>query len=151
MSDTVLRQLAELPTLPIGELRGRWRSLYGTEPSGSYKSQYLIRRLAWRIQELAFGGLSESAKATLKQVADEDVATARRPSSRKREMNLPVAGTRLVRTWNGERHEVLVGRDGFDFQGRRYRSLSAVAKAITGAHRSGPLFFGLKASTKETE
>jgi len=151
MSDTVLTQLAELPTLSIGELRGRWRALYGTEPPGSYKSQYLIRRLAWRIQELAYGGLSEGAKATLKQVADEDAATARRPSSRKREMNLPVTGTRLVRTWNGERHEVLVGRDGFDFRGRRYRSLSAVAKAITGAHRSGPAFFGLKESNKETE
>jgi hypothetical protein len=151
MSDTVLRQLAELPTLSIGELRGRWRSLYGTEPPGSYKSQYLIRRLAWRIQELAFGGLSESARATLQQVASEDAATARRPSSRKREMNLPVAGTRLIRDWNGERHEVLVARDGFDYRGRRYRSLSAVAKAITGAHRSGPLFFGLKASGKETE
>ncbi|HOI53859.1 MAG TPA: DUF2924 domain-containing protein [Phycisphaerae bacterium] len=151
MSDTVLTQLAELPTLSVGELRGRWRSLYGTEPPASCKSQYLIRRLAWRIQELAYGGLSESAQATLKQVADEDAATARTPSSRKREMNLPVAGTRLVRTWNGQRHEVLVARDGFDFRGCRYRSLSAVAKAITGSHRSGPAFFGLKASGRETE
>jgi len=151
MSDTVLKQLAELPMLSVGELRGRWRSLYGTEPPVSYKCQYLIRRLAWRIQELAYGGLPESARATLRQVADEDAAATRRPSSRKREMNLPVAGTRLLRDWNGERHEVLVARDGFDFRGRRYRSLSAVAKAITGAHRSGPAFFGLKASGKETE
>jgi hypothetical protein len=151
MSDMVLRQLAELPTLSVGELRGRWRDLYGAEPPGSYKSQYLIRRLAWRIQELAYGGLSESARATLKQVADEDAATARRPSSRKREMDLPVSGTRLIRDWNGEPHEVLVARDGFDYHGRRYRSLSAVAKVITGAHRSGPAFFGLKASNKETE
>jgi hypothetical protein len=144
MNETVLRQLAKLPTLTVGQLRERWRTLYGTEPPGSYKAQYLIRRLAWRIQELAYGGLSDGTQATLTQVADEDAATARRPSSRKREQNLPVAGTRLVRDWNGERHEVLVARDGFDLRGRRYRSLSAVAKAITGAHRSGPAFFGLK-------
>jgi hypothetical protein len=144
MNDTVLRQLAELPTFSVAQLRERWRTLYGTEPPGSYKGQYLIRRLAWRIQELAYGGLSDGTRARLTQVADEDAATARRPSSRKREQNLPVAGTRLVRDWNGERHEVLVARDGFDLRGRRYRSLSAVAKAITGAHRSGPAFFGLK-------
>jgi Protein of unknown function (DUF2924) len=149
MSDTVLRQLAELPTLSVGELRERWRSLYGTEPPASYKSKYLVRRLAYRVQELAYGGLSEGARATLRQIADEDARVSRKPSSRKREMNLPVAGTRLIRTWNGERYEVLVARDGFDFRGRRYRSLSAVAKAITGAHRSGPAFFGLKASGKE--
>ena len=144
MNDTVLRQLAELPTFSVAQLRERWRSLFGAEPPASYKGQYLIRRLAWRIQELAYGGLSDGTQATLTQVADEDAATARRPSSRKREQNLPVAGTRLVRDWNGERHEVLVARDGFDLGGRRYRSLSAVAKAITGAHRSGPAFFGLK-------
>jgi hypothetical protein len=144
MKDTVLRQLAELPTFSVAQLRERWRNLFGAEPPASYKGQYLIRRLAWRIQELAYGGLSGGTQATLTQVADEDAATARRPSSRKREQNLPVAGTRLVRDWNGERHEVLVARDGFDLRGRRYRSLSAVAKAITGAHRSGPAFFGLK-------
>jgi hypothetical protein len=144
MNDTVLRQLAELPTFSVAQLRERWRSLFGAEPPSSYKGQYLIRRLAWRIQELAYGGLSDGTRATLTQVADEDAATARRPSSRKREQNLPVAGTRLVRDWNGDRHEVLVARDGFDLRGRRYRSLSAVAKAITGAHRSGPAFFGLK-------
>jgi hypothetical protein len=144
MNNTVLRQLAELPTFSVAQLRERWRRLYGAEPPASYKGQYLIRRLAWRIQELAYGGLSDGAQATLTQVADEDAATARRPSSCKREQNLPVAGTRLVRDWNGERHEVLVARDGFDLRGRRYRSLSAVAKVITGAHRSGPAFFGLK-------
>ena len=151
MSDTVLRQLAELQTLSIGDLRERWRSLYGSEPPPSYKSKYLVRRLAYRVQELAYGGLSENARETLRQVADEDAQARRRPSARKRARNLPVAGTKLVREWNGQRFEVLVARDGFDFQGRRYRSLSAVAKAITGAHRSGPAFFGLKASGKEEE
>ena len=143
MKENILAQIAELNRMGMPQLKERWKALFGTEPQVQNRA-HMVRRLAYRIQELAYGGLSDGTRARLTQVADEDAATARRPSSRKREQNLPVAGTRLVRDWNGERHEVLVARDGFDLRGRRYRSLSAVAKAITGAHRSGPAFFGLK-------
>ena len=143
MEQTVLAELAELPKLPYAALKDRWRSLYGTEPP-RYSRAYMIRRLAYRVQELAYGGLSDWAKAELERIADEDERT-RRTKRRKRNQNLPVAGTRLIREWHGQRHEVTVTYDGgLDYRGKRYKTLTAVAKVITGAHWSGPCFFGLQ-------
>lgn len=90
-------------------LKERWRSLYGTEPP-AYKRQHMIRRLAYRIQELAYGGLSDEAKAELKRIAAEDEAsrTATRKDRRRPKTTQPIPGTRLVRHWNGQRHMVTV-------------------------------------------
>ncbi len=145
MEVTILRQLTELQGLPYPALKDRWRSLYGTDPP-AYKRQHMVRRLAYRIQELAFGGLSEQTKTELERIATEEEARCpmTKKKLRKTKTTRPIPGTRLVRDWNGHRHIVTATTDGFEYNGRRYKSLSAIAKAITGAHWSGPQFFGLR-------
>ncbi len=153
MSST-LRQLAELETLPAAQLEDRWRALFGTDPPACQR-RFLVKRLAYRIQELTYGGLSEATRARMEEIAqeagfDEEASLPgrrRRAAVRRRE--LPVAGTRLVREWNGRRHEVTVTAAGFEFEGRPYRSLSAIANLITNGHWNGRVFFGLHTESKE--
>ena len=142
---SVLRQISEIQGLTLGELRERWETLYGTAPP-RYSWEHLVRRLAYRIQELRFGGLCESTKATLRAVAERDGTGDQVKPLVRRNANDggPVPGTRLVRVWHGERHEVTVTADGYEYKGRIFRSLTAVAKIISGAHWSGNLFFGLR-------
>ena len=142
---SVLRQLATLKTMPMDQLRERWRDLYGGEPPG-YKRQFLIKRLAYRIQELFYGGLPEAAKTRLRQVAqDGPVARVdRRVSGNSRSQVDILPGTRFVRIWKDCRYEVLAHENGFEYDGRMFRSLSAVAREITGTRWNGRLFFGLK-------
>ena len=147
MEPTVLQQVAVLRKMPLDALRLRWRALFGTEPPG-YKREHLIRRLAYRIQELAYGGLSDAAKEQLTQIADAAGDQVTRKKRRKAKSTQPLPGTRLVREWRGVRHEVIALVGGYEYQGKPYRSLSAVAKAITGAHWSGPQFFGLRTAKK---
>ena len=144
MSDeTILKQLAELPTLSVPELRERWRLLYQREPP-NYSKPNLVRRIAYRIQELKYGGLSEATKDQLRQIGRAD--EARRRKGKKNDA--PVVGTRLIREWGGRRHEVTVVRGGFEYRGKRYRSLSAIARAVTGTSWNGWVFFGLRKQGK---
>jgi hypothetical protein len=151
---SVVRQIAELETLPAAQLEDRWRALFGTDPP-TYQRRFLVKRLAYRIQELAYGGLSEATRARMEEIAqeaglDEEASLpgrGRRATGRKRD--LPVAGTRLVREWGGRRYEVTVTTTGFEFEGRPYRSLSAIANRITNSHWNGRAFFGLRDGTKE--
>ena len=149
MEKTLLQEVTALAGMSYKALKDRWRALYGTEPP-AYKRQLMVRRLAYRIQELALGGLSESVKAQLERIATEDDfgSKGRKAGCRRREKNGPVAGTRLIREWRGRRYVVTALRDGYEYDSRKYRSLSAIAKAITGAHHSGPRFFGLAQSGK---
>lgn len=145
---SVVRQVAVLQELPMTELKDRWRALYGTEPP-AYNRAHLVKRLAYRVQELAYGGLSETARAQLRdRVEERDLGNISpkggRPIRKKPSASFPVIGTRIIREWNGCRYEVTVVRDGFEYEGRRFRSLSALASAITGVHRNGPAFFGLR-------
>jgi hypothetical protein len=148
MSRSTLREVAVLNELSRDELLERWRDLFGTEPP-RYSRQMLIGRLAYRIQELAFGGLSEVARNQLEEHlgADEidgEEREVQRMERRKRKQGMPVVGTRLIREWQGQRYEVTVVPGGFEYEGRRYRSLTSVTKAITGTHWNGPAFFGLR-------
>jgi hypothetical protein len=150
MSRAVLKQIADLERMTTSELQDRWLQLVGSDPP-RYSREFLIRRLAYRIQELAHGGIALSTREKMNRLLDDGaydeigaLKTNRREPQRKR--GLAVLGTRLVREWNGERHEVTAVEGGFEFQGRRYRSLSAIAKLITGTHWSGPSFFGLRPS-----
>lgn len=148
MSDSILKQIADLGRLPARDLQNRWRELYGTEPPG-YNRTFLTKRLAYRIQELAYGGLSEATRAQMADILrdaglDEQASIPGRGRTQKRPNDLPLAGTRLVREWNGRRYEVTVASGGFLFEGRRYRSLTAITKAITGTHWNGRAFFGLR-------
>ncbi len=141
----VLAQIAALPGKNTRELNQLWRQLFNTDPPQAGK-QYLVRRLAYRLQELAHGGLNPSARIILDGLAKGDpketgVAT-------RHETALPAPGARLIREWQGVEHVVTVLDAGFEYQGRPYKSLSGVAKAITGTHWSGPLFFGLKKGGK---
>jgi hypothetical protein len=154
MSSGTRAQLAELEALPMAALQARWRSLLGSDPP-RYNRGFLIRRLAHRLQELAYGGLSHAARARMEELlaqagCDEMGRLAARPPTRGRREQ-PVAGTRLLREWNGEVHEVTAVAGGFAYRGRRYRSLSIIAAAITGTHWNGPAFFGLRQSKQAKE
>jgi hypothetical protein len=127
---------------PASALKARWRELFDTEPP-AYNRRFLESRLAYRIQELAYGGLSretlERLQAMAKQYASRD------PAERKaRPMLRPVAGTRMIREWQGVEHCVTVRGENFEYQGRPYKSLSSVARQITGTKWNGWVFFGLK-------
>ena len=144
MTGTVLTQLAALPTLATADLKQLWLRLYERDPP-PYNRAYLEKRLAYRIQELAHGGLSDDTKARLSALADGEDRRAVEAARRKRRAEAPLAGTRLVREWRGTEHHVTcLGDAGFEWQGRRYKSLSAVARAITGTQWNGWTFFGLK-------
>lgn len=141
MADTVLAQLAALKVAPVGDLRQKWRELFDGEPP-RYNRRFLESRLAYRIQELAFGGLSPETIERLDALADEleGKGSTRRSSLQ----NRPIAGTRLIREWRGVEHSVTVRQEDFEYRGRPYKSLSAIARAITGTRWNGLVFFGLK-------
>ncbi len=140
MTTAILTQVAALPAMPTDKLKAMWRELTGTEPP-PYNRTFLVKRLAYRLQELAFGGLSSQAERRLDDLADE-LDGKKKP--RPKDMTAPIAGTKLIREWQGVQHEVTALAEGFEWQGRRYQSLSAVARAITGTRWNGPLFFGLR-------
>jgi len=145
MSETVLKQIAALEKLSHTEVQERWRTLLGAEPP-RYSKAFMVKRLAHRLQELAHGGLSRDTRDQMDRLLDEagyDELAGKRRRRRRRE-DIPVLGTRLVREWEGERHEVTVVQKGFEYRGRRYRSLSAIANTITGGHWNGKVFFGLR-------
>jgi hypothetical protein len=148
MSQSVVKQIADLGRLSYGDLQERWRQLIGAEPP-RYNREFLVKRLAHRLQEFAHGGLSEDGRAQMNQLLDEagynELGGLRAGGKPRARQDLPVVGTRLVREWDGQRHEVTVVHGGFEYRGRRYRSLSAIASAITGTHWNGRRFFGLPA------
>jgi hypothetical protein len=139
MTDSIAAQVAALPKTPTPELKQMWRELVDREPPG-FSRNYLISRLAYRIQELAYGGLKPAPRAKLDALADALDPKA----ARKRVINGPVVGTQLIREWRGTEHKVTVLADGFEWEGRRYKSLSAVARAISGTRWNGWAFFGMK-------
>ena len=141
MNNNVLAQVAALPDKSAAEIKQMWWDLYDREPP-AYNRQFLIKRLAYRLQELAYGGLSARAEAKLKALAEEEEARLKGKSPRR--IARPIAGTQLVREWKGVEHHVTVVDNGFEYQGRKYTSLSAIARAITGTRWNGPLFWGLR-------
>lgn len=141
MTDVVAR-LAALRTAPISELRTQWRELFETEPP-LYNRRFLESRLAYRIQELAYGGLKPETVQYLEDLGEQ--LAAGKPV-RKLDTRRPVIGTILIREWKGVEHCVTVRDDEFGYQGRPYKSLSSIARAITGTRWNGWAFFGLQNS-----
>jgi hypothetical protein len=148
-------ELAALRQMTVAELRARFVELLGEPPRSRHK-QHLVRRLAWRIQALREGDLSERARqraAELARDADLRLGTPRRPKAkpvasyaappRAPDKRLPMPGTILVRPYAGQTLQVLVLEQGFEYEGQIYRSLTAVARQITGQHWNGFHFFGL--------
>ena len=138
MTDTVLKQITALASMDMAALKTAWKELYKTEPP-KFNRVNLERRLAYRIQEIAYGGLSQETKAHITKMNRQMEA-----GTHQKDPSKPPAGTVLVREYQGIEHRVTVLDDGFEYQGRRYSSLSVIARAITGTQWSGPLFFGLK-------
>ena len=132
VDEPITEEVRALTRLDLEGLRGEWRRLIGPPPA--LRSPELLRRmLGWKIQAAAFGGLDTETRRRLRRRASTRSPTA-----------APAPGTRLTREWKGVAHEVEVIADGYLHRGQRFRSLSEVARAITGARWNGPRFFGLR-------
>jgi hypothetical protein len=142
MKSTVLSQLAALKGASAAVLKARWRELFETEPP-AYNRRFLESRLAYRIQELAYGGLSRETLERLRSIARQ-YATRDAAERKARPIDRPIVGTRLIREYQGIEHCVTVRVDDFDYLGRPYKSLSSIAREITGTKWNGLVFFGLK-------
>ena len=162
----IAKELAALQTMSVGELHEKYREVFG-EPSRSRNKDYLRKKVAWRIQELAEGGLSERARGRIAKLSaglpdgwrrrlqnpSEGPVTAKQSSAkrkkavRKRDPRLPEPGSTLRRIHKGEEHVVTVCEIGFEYGGKHYTSLSKVAQAVTGTPWNGFVFFGLKKRT----
>ncbi len=157
MQLNVARELALLRRMPVAELRDKYAEVFG-EATRTKNRPWLVKRIAWRLQALAEGDLSERARRRAEELArDADLRlrpaaeaglapapeerTATRTLPFKPDERLPMAGTVLTRHYKGEDLQVRVLPDGFEFEGKIYGSLSAVARAITGSHCNGYLFF----------
>ncbi|MBF0296937.1 MAG: DUF2924 domain-containing protein [Magnetococcales bacterium] len=137
----VIRQVAALPGMSIADLKKMWTDLHQNE-APPYNRVFLVKRLAYRLQELSMGGLSAMTEKRIERMA---AAEELPPQERKRppgEKLLP--GTQLIREWKGAEHRCTVLDDGFEYQGRKFGSLSAVANFITGTKWNGHVFFALK-------
>jgi Protein of unknown function (DUF2924) len=144
-SEDLARGIASLSALDITALRQRWVALFGADPSPHLGRSLMVWALAYRLQERALGGLKPSALRILDRVwnGGADAALKQIPKPR------AGAGTVLIREWRGVTHRVTVLDQDVVYRGRRYKSLSEVARAITGTRWSGPAFFGLKRRAKE--
>ena len=148
MSADIARQIADLERLDRPGLGRKWREIFDAPPPSRASREMMLRAIAYRVQEHAFGGLSRFARRRLAKIAahlerGRDITVARRPQIK--------PGTMLIRDWNGQRHRVMVLDDGLAYDGRRYRSLSEIARLMTGTRWSGPLFFGRRGSDRNVK
>jgi len=139
MVPPIAQKIAILPTLNRAQLLAIWHENFDQAPPQSLRKELMVPILAYRIQERQFGGLSQSARRRLVEIA--------RSLRHSRKTEQPIqGGSRLVRIWRGEVYEVFVTEDGFLYRGQRFSSLSRIAREITGTQWSGPLFFGTRKS-----
>lgn len=133
-------RIAALGEASYAELHGEWRRLWRSAAPKKLSRDILELGIAWKLQERVFGGIDAKTRRTLERLATS--GSCENPVERAPVRLKP--GARLLRQWRGETHEVVVLEEGFEWRGKRWTSLSLIAREITGAHRSGPLFFGLK-------
>jgi hypothetical protein len=139
-------EVSLLESLDVEQLRARWKILFETEAPTRFSRDLLMRAVAYRIQERVLGGLKPATRRLFERVSQD--ARARRPI-RVAPVRKLAPGALLIRQWGGAKHQVTVLEGGVMFRSKPYRSLSAVARVITGNRWSGPLFFGLKTRLKE--
>jgi len=164
--DNTRQKIDELDGLSVGQLRERFAEVFG-EPSRSGNRRWLIRRIAWRLQALAEGDLTERARRRAEEIARDEDLRVRPPRDRGPELGanlrtvsgrmvrrtddrIPMPGTVLTRVFKGVEHRVMVLPDGFEHEGQVHRSLTAAAHAISGSHWNGFHFFGLAKSRKRS-
>lgn len=141
----VSAEIDRLSALTLFELRDAWKSLHRQSPPMRISRDLLVRGITYKLQERSLGGLSRSILAKLERIQADVDAGASKGDLRKSAPPISLKpGTRLIREWRGVTHTVLVDADGFEWNGQRYRSLTLIAREITGAHWSGPRFFGLR-------
>lgn len=148
MGESMVKQVARLQTMTVGALRERYAEVFGDEPRSRNKD-YLWKRIAFRLHELSEGGISDRVKKRAEELARDTDLRVKPPKDflplpdekLKRDPRLPEPGSTLKREYNGKEHEVLVLEDGFEYGGRRFSSLSAVAREIAGTRWNGFLFF----------
>jgi hypothetical protein len=152
MNETLRREIETMRTLKIRALKARYRELFGEDSPSSSHAQ-LFRRVAWRLQALAQGGLSEQARRRAAELACDADLRVRAPQSFWRELEetalprdprLPPAGTEITRSWKGRLIAVKVLEHGFEYNGKRFDGLSMIASRVTGTRWNGFTFFGLK-------
>jgi hypothetical protein len=136
--------LEQLPLLDRTRLLDLWHKSFGRRASPGLRRELMLPILAFRIQELAHGGLKPETKARLQEITSS--LNSRGQNDDRQRFK---SGTRLVREWKGKVHEVTITADGFDYEGESYKSLSPIACRITGTHWSGPAFFGTKRGKKD--
>ncbi|WIY53947.1 DUF2924 domain-containing protein [Devosia sp. YIM 151766] len=141
--DSIPTRLVALKTATTPDLKQQWRDLFENEPP-PFNRRYLETRLAYRIQELSLGGLKLETIRRLERMGEALDGGDRKQRSIRIDRDRPITGTRLIREWQGVEHVVTVTVDAFEWQGQPYRSLSAIARAITGTRWNGWAFFGLK-------
>jgi hypothetical protein len=140
-------EISALSALSKAELLARWRERLKQAPPSHLNKPILVPLLAYKLQEQAFGGLKPAYKRRLRELAEFERNPNRAAKTGSSSTRIK-HGTRLIRQWDGQTHQVMVAEDGFEYKGERYRSLSEIARLITGTRWSGPLFFGLKQSQK---
>jgi len=142
---STLAKITELNRMSTDELKKKWVELYEQEPP-EFKRQLLLRRLAYKIQEIAHGGVDVQTNARMTILLDQsgyDEMGRRKPDPN--ELPYKTPGTVFVREWHERKHEVTLLDNGkFDYDGIPYKSLTAIATKITGTKRNGPKFFGLR-------
>ena len=162
MDPNTAKKVQALESMTIGELRDEYLEVFG-EATRSGNKRFLIRRIAWQLQALREGGLSERALRRASELADESHLRTRAPRipspgaadgdpartisrsfSPPHDPRLPMPGTILTREYRGKMIQVMVLDKGFEFEGQAYRSLTAIAEAVTGSHWNGHQFFGIK-------
>ena len=152
------RELCNLELMKVGQLTKRYEQLIG-EPCRSRNKQYIVRRIAWRLQANAEGGLSERAKRRIEELADDAEIRVTPPKNLKpkvatsgaktsvlatgRDTRLPPPGNLIQRVYKGNLVQVIVQADGFEFDGKKFKTLSSIAKSVTGSHVNGFKFFQL--------
>ena len=141
MHDRLSEQIATLPSLNKTQLLAIWAENFSKDPPPNLRKELMVPVLAYRIQEREFGGLSHAARRRLQKVAASLRTTK---PSQERPDSAPQTGTRLLRLWRGEMHEVIATGNGYLYRGQAYSSLSKIAREITGTRWSGPLFFGVR-------
>jgi hypothetical protein len=141
-------ELLRLSEMTLFELRSEWRRRHRSPPPMRLSRDLLVRGITYRLQERSFGGLSPALLHKMERLNIDAEAKAAKKSAPSVTVK---PGTRLVRQWRGVTHTVLVQTDGFEWSGRRYASLSVIAREITGARWSGPRFFGLRKEAKQPD
>ena len=147
MDKTLLARITALPNMPLSELKTLWRDVYEHEPPGGQK-RHIVRRLAYRLQELAYG-VDPQIEQQIEHQAQALFGSGKTSQQkRKQQYQRPIPGTKLVREYKGIEYQVTVLEEGYEYAGCLFKSLSKVATAITGSSWSGPAFFGLNNKTQ---